>query len=33
MTNHTWPFLVNIGNKCGGSIIGKFYLSMLNLLP
>ena len=23
VTNHTWPFLVNIGNFCMGSIIGK----------
>ena len=26
VTNHTWPFLVNIGNFCMGSIIGKFFM-------
>ena len=30
VTNHTWPFLVNIGNKCGGSIIGKLNLNFEN---
>ena len=30
VTNHTWPFLVNIGNVCGGSIIGKSFNTYLD---
>ena len=32
VTNHTWPFLVNIGNVCGGTIIGLYSFETFNFI-